>query len=350
MASLQDPDVPPIEDEEAGVMGLTEVDPSPVEQTPIDEREKSYFPDEQQGETWGPGASGVKRTGTLGLKLGDHGAIWWCMCPLTKPHIHKAAILISPKKHANLNIRTVTRTQRYSSYAFTVFTAFHITNTSLIPLLTRSLASANRSLLLTRPYYQSALAEPLLIVIPLAAHITSGIALRLYRRRKALQRYGAETLRDRKTIPWPALSGTSALGYVLTPLAGFHVWTTRILPLYAHGDSSLINLSYISHGFALHPIISFAGFSALVSVGAWHIVWGAAKWMGFAPSQVSVYEEQKTLVRKRRWYAINTVSAIVAGLWLAGSLGIVGRDGKVDGWIGKEYDELYNYIPFLGTN
>lgn len=128
------------------------------------------------------------------------------------------------------------------------------------------------------------------------------------------------------------------------------MWTTRILPLYAHGDSSLVNLSYISHGVALHPIISFAGFSALVSVGTWHIVWGAAKWMGFAPSQVSVYEEQKALVRKRRWYGINAISAVVTGLWLAGSLGIIGRDGKVEGWIGKEYDELYRYIPFLGTD
>jgi hypothetical protein len=78
MASLQDVDVPPIEDVEAGVMGLMEVDPSPVEETPIEYREKSYFPDQTQGESWGPGASGVKRTGTLGLGLGDHGVVWWC--------------------------------------------------------------------------------------------------------------------------------------------------------------------------------------------------------------------------------------------------------------------------------
>jgi hypothetical protein len=70
--------VPPIEDEEAGVMGLTQVEPSPVGETPIEYREKSYFPDQQQGEGWGPGAGGVKRTGTLGLKLGDHGVVWWC--------------------------------------------------------------------------------------------------------------------------------------------------------------------------------------------------------------------------------------------------------------------------------
>lgn len=248
------------------------------------------------------------------------------------------------------NVCAVTRTQRYSSYAFTVFTSFHIANVSLIPLLTGSVSESNRYLLLTRPYYQSFLTEPLLVGIPLVAHVTSGIALRLYRRRQTLLRYGAETKTDRRTIPWPALSGTSALGYALVPLASFHVWTTRLLPLYAHGDSSLINLSYISHGFAKHPIISFSGFTALVGIGAWHFVWGAAKWLGFAPSQVSAHESQKSLVRKRRWYGINAISAVVAGLWLAGSLGIVGRDGAVIGWIGKEYDDLYSYIPFLSTS
>jgi hypothetical protein len=216
-----------------------------------------------------------------------------------------------------------------------------------VPLATRSVAESNRYLLLTRPYYQSAVTEPLLVAIPLVAHIGSGIALRLYRRRQALTRYGAETRTDKRTIPWPALSGTSALGYALLPLASFHVWTTRILPVYAHGDSSLINLAYISHGFATHRFISSAGFTALISIGTWHIVWGAAKWMGLAPSHVSSSDSQWGVIRKRRWYAINGLSALVASLWLAGGLGVIGRDGKVIGWIGKEYDELYRYIPFL---
>lgn len=252
------------------------------------------------------------------------------------------------RSYAN-TFRVVSRIHRYSSYAFTLYTAFHFTNTAMIPLATRSVFESNRYLLLTRPYYQSTIAEPLIVGLPLVAHISSGIALRLYRRRKALQRYGAETTSDRRTIPWPALSGTSALGYALVPFAAFHVWTTRILPLYAHGDSSLINLNYISHGVALHPFISFTGFTVLVSVASWHFVWGAAKWMGLAPSQVSPHESQKSIVRKRRWYSINGASALVAGLWLAGGLGIIGRDGKVVGWIGKEYDELYRYIPFLGA-
>lgn len=242
----------------------------------------------------------------------------------------------------------VLRIQKYSSYTFTVFATLHITNVSILPLATRSVVESNRYLLLTRPYYQSPLTEPLLVGLPLVAHITSGIALRLWRRRKALQRYGAETRRDKRTIPWPVISGTSALGYALVPLAGFHMWTTRILPLYAHGDSSLISLNYISHGFALHPGVSFAGFSALATVGVWHIVWGAAKWMGFAPSQVSHTEEHRGLVRKRRWYTINGISAAVTLLWLGGSLGVVGQEGAMAGWVGKEYDELYKYLPAIG--
>lgn len=342
MSSLRDADLPPIEDEEAGVMGLTEVDPSPVEETPIEYKEKSYFPDQLQGEGWGPGATGVSRTGTLGLRLGDHGASWWRTSPFNIQFDH-----VGLRLDVRANRHVVTRIQRYSSYAFTVFTSFHIANVALIPLATRSVAESNRYLLLTRPYYQSVITEPLFVGIPLVAHVASGIALRLYRRRKALQRYGAETSNDKRTIPWPALSGTSALGYALVPLASFHVWATRILPLYAHGDSSLVNLSYISHGFADHPFVSFAGFTALIGIGSWHIVWGAAKWMGFAPSQVPSHDSQRALVRKRRWYSINAVSAVIACLWWAGGLGIVGRDGKVSGWIGREYDDLYRYIPFL---
>jgi succinate dehydrogenase/fumarate reductase cytochrome b subunit len=313
------PGLPPLEDEEMGVMGLTQVDPSPVEDTPAEFKENSYFPDQERPEKETEEMRGIRRMNTLGLRLGDHGTAWWLL-----------------------------RIQKYSSYTFTAFAALHLTNVSIIPLATRSVLESNRYLLLTRPYYQSALTEPLLVALPLVAHVTSGIALRLWRRRQALQRYGAETRTDKRTIPWPQLSGTSALGYALVPLASFHVWTTRILPLYAHGDSSLINLQYISHGFALHRVVSYTGFTALVGVGVWHFVWGAAKWLGFAPSQVSNTEENRALARKRRWYTINGISAALTALWLAGGLGVVARDGKMVGWVGKEYDELYKYLPIIG--
>ncbi|KAF2021521.1 hypothetical protein BU24DRAFT_417162, partial [Aaosphaeria arxii CBS 175.79] len=298
------PNTPPeTPDRGEELISLTEVEPSPVEETPA-EFKNEYFP---------PQAS---RTSTLGL--GNHGPAYY-----------------------------LNRVQKYSSYAFTVFSAFHIANTSIIPLFTKSVSESNRYLLLTRPYYQSFLTEPLLVGIPLVAHVASGVALRFYRRHQALQRYGAETHQDRKLIPWPSFSGISILGYALVPLAGFHWWTTRFLPLYMHGDNSMISLSYVSHGFALHPIVSFAGFTALISVSAWHFTWGWARWLGLTPDQVTYTNAPRQLVKKRRWYSINALSALLAGLWLAGGLGVVGREGKTGGWVGKEFDDLYNSMPIL---
>jgi hypothetical protein len=73
------PDLPPIEDDDMGVMGLTEVDPSPVEDTPMEFREKSYFPDQERPEKETEEMRGIRRMNTLGLRLGDHGAAWWRM-------------------------------------------------------------------------------------------------------------------------------------------------------------------------------------------------------------------------------------------------------------------------------
>jgi hypothetical protein len=115
--------------------------------------------------------------------------------------------------------------------------------------------------------------------------------------------------------------------------------------MYVLGENSAINLSYIAHGFDLHPFLSFAGFTTLISAGSWHIVWGAAKWLGLTPQQAGGPDAQ--LTKKRRWYILNGLSAAVAGLWLTGALGIVGRGGKTGGWIGREYDDLYSRIPLF---
>jgi hypothetical protein len=114
-----------------------------------------------------------------------------------------------------------------------------------------------------------------------------------------------------------------------------------------HGDNSMISLSYISHGFALHPVVSFGGFVALVSVGTWHFVWGWARWLGLSPAHVEATESRRHLTKKRRWYAINGAALALTGLWLAGSLGIVGRGGRTGGWIGREFTELYDAMPLI---
>lgn len=292
---------------------MHEIEPSPVEDSPTETRE-SYFPWDKDNEAQKP----IQRSSNFGLS--SHSTVWY-----------------------------LTRIQKYSSYTFSVFTAFHVANTSVIPLIKGSVADSERYLLLTRPYYQSwPIAEPLLILLPLAAHITSGIALRLHRRRQDTLMYGAEDRKDRRKIPWPKVSGISKLGYLFVPLLAGHTYINRVVPLKVHGGSSSINLSYVSHAFAKHPAVSFAGFSALISVGVWHFTWGWAKYLNFTPVQVTQGGQEGRMIRKRRWYLINAASALVTALWMAGGLGIVGRGGEVSGWVGREYDELYQSIPVIG--
>lgn len=50
---------------------------------------------------------------------------------------------------------------------------------------------------------------------------------------------------------------------------------------------------------------------------------------------------------KRRWWVVNGVVALLAGVWMAGGLGVVGRGGRSTGWVGKGFDELFAKIPMV---
>ena len=101
-----------------------------------------------------------------------------------------------------------------------------------------------------------------------------------------------------------------------------------------------MGLGFVSHGFAKHPFIAWTGYTALIAVAAGHFVWGAARWNGWLP----VGSGQKA---SRRWWLLNGISAALAGIWMAGGLGVVGRGGVSDGWVGKGYDALYAKVPLL---
>lgn len=101
-----------------------------------------------------------------------------------------------------------------------------------------------------------------------------------------------------------------------------------------------MGLGFVSHGFAKHPFIANTGYAALIAIGVGHFVWGIAQWNGFTP----VGSDKKA---KRRWWTINGIAAGVMALWMAGGLGVVGRGGLSEGWLGKGYDALYAKIPLV---
>jgi Protein of unknown function (DUF1691) len=125
------------------------------------------------------------------------------------------------------------------------------------------------------------------------------------------------------------------------------MFINRILPLQIEGGSSGIGLGFVSHGFMRHPFLSWSWYIALVSVASGHMVWGWARWMGWTPIGLGEFGS-KGKKGKRRWWAINGVAAIVAVVWMAGGLGVVGRGGMATGWVAKGWDELYAKVPLLG--
>ncbi|KAK8252732.1 hypothetical protein HDK77DRAFT_160171 [Phyllosticta capitalensis] len=304
---------PPAPDAISEVFSLLELDPAPVDDDFRSTR------DGRPSSSWSAKVPAPSRMSSLGLS--GHSPVFY-----------------------------LTRIQKYSSYAFTLFAAAHITNTSLIPLTTRSLPASDTYLLLTRPYYQDFPFEQLLVIAPLALHVFSGLALRLYRRRQTVRRYAGEasTLSERRRVPWPHVSGVSALGFASTALVSGHALVNRGVPLWVEGSSAGIGLEYVSHGFARYPALSFVGFGALVAVTVWHGVWGAAKWNGWTPEQLVRAGYEGEMRRKRRWYVINGIAAALAGLWMWGGLGVVGQGGPATGWVARDYDNLFKSIPVVG--
>lgn len=237
----------------------------------------------------------------------------------------------------------------------TMFTSLHLCNVSLIPAVTGSVDASEASLLMTRELYQTSVTEPLLVGLPFVAHVGSGVALRLLRRRQNVRRYGTTRATARGTrSPWPQLSYVSMSGYVLVLFYGAHVFTNRVLPLLVEGDSSNIGLAYVAHGFARHPLVSWVAYAGLIGAGAWHAVWGTAKWLGVAPptpawlqprrageGPAAVVDKDTRSRRRRRWAGVHGIALGVAALWAVGGLGVVARAGASGGWVGALYDDMF---------
>ena len=250
--------------------------------------------------------------------------------------------------HPTTVSNTLLALQKYSVIPPSLYLLGHYTSTALVPLFTQDIYAAERTLLLTRPYYQSFPLEPLLIFAPIATHVLSGIALRIHRRRISAKRHGGDTYAERRRIAWPKVSLTSALGFALYPMLAAHVIVNRMTPLKVEGGSSGVGLRYFAHGIAKHPVVSNVGYAVMVSVASWHFVGGAAKFLQVSKEYVTGVGDEGRRKRQRRAWLINIVAALVAAGWIAGGLGVVGRAGAGTGWEAKNWDAILRKVPLLG--
>ncbi|KAJ6021686.1 hypothetical protein N7540_007190 [Penicillium herquei] len=254
--------------------------------------------------------------------------------------------------------------QKYSTYPPTAFFILHFANTALIPLVTQSVPASEPYLLLTRPVYQAPGLEHLVLTLPILTHIVSGIALRNLRSSRRARLYGAETRAQRDRISWwPRFSLQARSGYLLAPLIGLHAVVNRVTPLVVDGGSSGVGLGYVAHGIARSPVFWNLFYLVFVTASVWHFVGGWATWMGWRvttarnerSSKGSLvgllgYSEDHDRAKRQRkmWWMVNGIAAVGAALWLAGSLGIVGRAGEGSGWEAQGWNEMYSQVPVIG--
>lgn len=264
-----------------------------------------------------------------------------------------ARTLTSPK--------SVTSVQKYSTIGPTIFLGLHFANTSVIPLVTRSIPESESYLLLTREIYQAPAFEHALLTVPVIAHVLSGTLRRILRQRRHARMFGITPGKKPTSV---GFGSQDKVGYALILLLGTHVVVNRVVPLYVDGGSSSVGLGYVSYGLQKAPWFMNLGYAALIGATVCHFVGGTAfhfgwrnvlEWSGRgqisaergksdADSSVSANRHSR---RRRRWLIASGLATTLAVTWLAG-LKLIADNRSFLSWEATEWDRLYKSIPILG--
>ncbi|KAK9379656.1 uncharacterized protein V2V93DRAFT_373283 [Kockiozyma suomiensis] len=227
------------------------------------------------------------------------------------------------KKYApGLWRRYLYRVHQYSTYSFSAFLVLHFSTAVVVPTLTSSLNAGDKSIILARVVYQSQVFEPL-ILGSLAAHVLSGITLRLHR-----------ILRDKKWYSKRSrLSRVSFTGVLLTPLALAHILVCRVAPVAVDGDNAIISLRYISRGADRLPQGTLLAFyTSFIALSAYHVSYGWAKWLR---------------VRKSRMKYVRGIAAVACITGVL-ALRVIWKDAdQVPIFVAAKYDEMYDFVESL---
>ena len=254
------------------------------------------------------------------------------------PHHHSHWLY----KHLPSILNVLQKINRYSSYAFSAFLGVHVVNTMVAPLWPSSdpLGTINDTFMVARELYlRRPFIEPLFIFGSAAAHVLTGIAMRVIRRVEERKYYGESLAHQYRRLRAEnkgvapaelhhhALSNVSMAGYMLIPLFGLHVYSTRILThkLGSGGDTSI---QYITQLLQKHKILGFGLYGSLVGIASFHIIGGWYKWM-------YAYHRK----RVSRWI----ITGIAFLAWFASLIRIFKLD-RATGSLAQEYDYLYRQI------
>jgi succinate dehydrogenase/fumarate reductase cytochrome b subunit len=237
-------------------------------------------------------------------------------------------------------ISILRKAQAYSIIPFGGFAAIHIFSVVITPAIFGPEAG-NDMIGLGREIYHVPIVE-LSILLSATIHVTSGILLNFTRKYYNYIKYGKTKLgknfkkdsiknsmkiksnientevkdineglggissivgagsRPSITARWLGLSPLSFSGYMFLIFLGGHVFYERIAPLIVDGDSSMIDLNYVSHGLQETFWKTFNGINLLVITGTYHMLVGLNRYLG-----------RFTLKQRKRTYQTLAMLAIL---------------------------------------
>lgn len=220
---------------------------------------------------------------------------------------------VRKKSWRNVLMKCLRYMQKYSAYTFSGFLGLHLASVVFFPGLRIPVKQCEEVFSMSREIYQAVPKfEAVAIIGAGACHVVSGVLIRLARvlrannsRSRPTERLGEIFVSDkskeassdiglggitgliglgyRKSIisqKFPSLSPQQLSGYLLMPLIAYHFAKFRYIPQLLEGDSSLINLSYITHYLKRSPMgqmgnfINYSALVFLVLVGTYHFVSG----------------------------------------------------------------------------
>ncbi|CCG24951.1 hypothetical protein CORT_0G02710 [Candida orthopsilosis Co 90-125] len=258
------------------------------------------------------------------------------------------------------------RIQKYSAYSFISFLGIHVTSVVIVPIIPVDKELKQQVFSLAKAVYQDIpFFEPIAIIGASLVHIVAGMGLRLVRgykkhqlhRRLEQKKEKHRTLNnndsfnirdDDDDIGFGGLSNIFGLGYrksfiskilgitplqfsgyLLIPFVAYHYYKFRYVPMSIEGDSSLINLDYVSYVLNLkHPKFQVLALTSLVWIMSYHVTNGVMK--------------------LNSWYSKSCKRIGLAVVNLMGICGMVGvylfKKEEIDGgdFLGKVFTKYIN--------
>ncbi|ODV91094.1 hypothetical protein CANCADRAFT_57446 [Tortispora caseinolytica NRRL Y-17796] len=205
--------------------------------------------------------------------------------------------------------------QCLSAFTFSGFTAMHLPAVLLAPSLTHSIDNGNAILRAGRAIYQFLPIE-MLFAGSVILHVASGVSLRYLRNVDSKAKYGKST----------KVSPIAKSGYLLAVLLGGHAFMVRAIPLLVDGDSSFVDLSYISHAISTKGAVTFGALAFLAVTYVFHATGGSLKFL------------HKKIGKKPLFAA--SVALVLATI----SLTVIAKAGPARGSLAAHYN---SYVKFM---